>query len=135
MTVIANLALVVVVLVALYLLALGAASLAAPTQAVRFLLGFAGSPTVHFAELSLRLVAGAALVLHAPNMRLTFAFELLGWMLVITTAALLLLPWHWHRRFAERAVPRATRHIALVGWASLSFGGLLLYALSRGNAP
>lgn len=124
-----TLALLVVVLVALYLLALGAAALFFPDRASRFLLGFAGSPAAHYAELALRLVAGTAFVLHAPNMRFAFAFSALGWMLLVTTAGLLLVPWHWHRRFTQQAVPRATRYISLIGLVAFSFGGFVLFAV------
>lgn len=134
MSLVTPLALCVVVAVALYMLTLGAASLFAPGRASRFLLGFAGSPSVHFLELSLRLIAGAALVLYAPHMRFSTAFELIGWVLLSTTACLLLVPWRWHRAFSQRMVPRATRFIALIGVTSLSFGGLVLFAVIGGRA-
>ena len=127
-------ALAVVVLAALYLLALGAASLVVPARASRFLLGFAASQPVHFAELLLRLVVGAALLLSAPRMSLPDAFNFFGWVLLVTTACLLLVPWRWHRRFARYAVPHAIRYITLVGVASLALGGLILAAVSRGSA-
>jgi hypothetical protein len=124
-------ALVVVLLVALFLVGLGAASLLVPDRASRFLLGFASSASAHFAEMLLRLVAGAALVQYAPNMRFASAFSLFGWVLLVTTACLLLVSWRWHRRFAQRAVPLFTRYIALIGLVSLTFGGLVLFAVTR----
>ena len=127
-------ALAVVVLAALYLVALGAASLVVPARASRFLLGFAASRSTHFAELLLRLVVGTALVLSAPRMSLSGAFTFFGWVLLVTTACLLLVPWQWHRRFTQHAIPHATRYITLVGVASLAFGGLMLAAVSRVSA-
>ena len=127
-------ALAVVVLGGLYLLALGVASLVVPARASRFLLGFAGSQAAHFAELALRFVVGAALVSHAPRMYLSGAFNLFGWVLLVTTACLLFVPWRWHHRFARQAVPRATRHIRLFGLACLAIGGLILAAVARGGA-
>jgi len=127
-------ALVAIVLAALYLLALGAASLLAPARASRFLLGFASSQPIHFVELSLRLLVGVALVLHAPRMFFSSAFNLFGWVLLVTSACLLPVPWRWHHRFAQYAVPRVTRHIGLVGLASLVMGGFILAAVMRGSA-
>jgi hypothetical protein len=127
-------ALVAVVLTALYLLALGAASLVAPARASRFLLGFASSLPTHFVELFLRLLVGAALVVYAPRMFLSSAFNLFGWVLLVTTACLLLVPWRWHHRFAQFAVPRVTRYIGLVGVASLVIGGFILAAVALGSA-
>lgn len=123
-----TIALVVVVLLALYLIALGTASLLVPDQARRFLLGFAGTRLVHLVELLLRMVAGAALVLHAPNMRFAAAFHLFGWLLLVSSACLLLVPWHWHRRFAQRAVPLFTRSLVVIGLVSLMFGSIVLLA-------
>ena len=128
------LALTVVVLTGLYFIALAAVSLFMPAQANRFLLGFAGSALTHYTELFLRFVVGAALVLHAPRMLFTGAFTLFGWVLLVTTAGLFLIPWRWHHRFAQQAVPRAARHITLVGLASLAIGGLILAAVVRGSA-
>lgn len=116
---------------ALFLLALGGASLLVPAQASRFLLGFARSPSAHFTEMFVRLVAGAALVQYAPNMHFSSAFSLFGWVLLITTAGLLFVPWQWHRRFAQTVVPHATRYLALIGLVSLTLGALVLFALVR----
>lgn len=127
-------ALTVVLLAGLYLLALGAASLLVPARASRFLLGFASSSLVHHTELVLRFVAGAGFVLYAPRMFFSDAFSLFGWVLLITTAGLLVVPWRWHHRFAQRAVPLFTGHVAWVGLVSLAIGGLILWAVVRGSA-
>ncbi len=127
------LALAVVVLTGLYFCALAAASLIMPARASRFLLAFASSPRVHYLELLIRLVVGVSLVIHSPRMVVPAAFSLIGWILIVTTACLLLLPWRWHRRFAQRAVPPATRYIAWIGLCSLALGGLILLAVLWGG--
>lgn len=134
MSALETVALTVVLLAGSYLLSLGAASLLVPARASRFLLGFASSSSVHFAELLLRFVAGAGFVLYAPRMFLPGVFSLFGWVLLVTTAGLLVLPWRWHHRFAQRAVPLFTGHVAWVGLASLAIGSLILWAVVRGNA-
>lgn len=134
MSLVEALALTVVVLTGLYFIALAALSLFLPVQARRFLLGFADSALKHYAELFLRLAVGAALILHAPRMLLSGAFTLFGWALLVTTACLLLIPWRWHHRFAQQTVPWASRHITLIGLASLALGGLILAAVMRGGA-
>lgn len=128
------LAAAVVVLAGLFFCALAASSLFAPAYATRFLLGFAQTPRVHYAELLVRLLVGVSLIAYAPQMLLPSAFSLFGWVLVATTVILLLLPWRWHRRFAASAVPQATRYITVIGMCSLGLGGLILYAVARGNA-
>jgi hypothetical protein len=129
-----GLAFLVVIAAGLFLLALGVASLVVPVQAGSFLLGFAGSKFLHFFEVSLRFIAGAAFVLHAPRMSFSSAFAVFGWVLLITTAFLCLIPWHLHRRFAQTTVPYATQYIALLGLASLAIGGFVFVGLVRGVA-
>jgi len=124
-----RLAPVVVLLAGLYLVCLGAISLTAPALARRFLLGFVGSRELHYLELALRLVVGGAFLLYAPALRFPLAFTTLGWTIVLTTVGLALVPWRWHRLFAQRAVPRVLRFLPLLGLASLLLGGIVLFAL------
>jgi uncharacterized protein YjeT (DUF2065 family) len=118
----------------LYLVAFAATALLAPSRAAGFLLGLAGTARAHYLELALRGLAGAALVWQGPRMHFGSAFSGLGWLLVLTTAGLALVPWRWHRAFAQRAVPYALRHLRLLGLASLLAGGLVLAALRGSTA-
>lgn len=124
----------IVLLAGLYFVLLAAVALLAPARAASFLLGFAGTARLHYLELALRCIAGGAFVLQAPQMRFAGAFALFGWMLLLTSAGLVLVPWRWHRAFAQWAVPYATRHLPLVGVASLVLGGLVLAAALAGGA-
>jgi len=123
-----------VLLTGLYLVGLAAVALAAPAHATRFLGGFATSALTHYLELALRLIAGGAMVVHAPRMRFSDAFALVGWVLIITTAVLVAVPWRWHHRFARWAVPRALPHLRLIAAASLLFGSLVLGCMMLGAA-
>ncbi len=118
--------LLVVLLLALYFLTLGAVGLFAPAKAKSFLLGFAGSAAKHYAELIIRLIAGASIVLQAPNFLYPRVFSLFGWMIVATTLCLLFIPWKWHRRFAEKAVPIALGYLPIISIASLVLGFVIL---------
>jgi len=123
-----------VILAGAFLLTLGAAALLAPARATTFLNAFATSRSAHITEMVLRAAAGAALLHRAPQMALPAAFTLFGWALLGTTAALLLMPWQWHHRFARMILPRATRYITVMGIVSLGLGALILGALFRGSA-
>lgn len=123
----------VVLLAGLYFVALGTVSLVRPANANRFLLGFAGSARVHYVELSVRLLVGGALILSAPRMLYSEVFEIFGWLLVAPAIGLLLIPWRWHRLFAQRTVPAVTRYIALIGLASSALGGVILAAVILGS--
>ena len=116
------LSLAIVALAGLYLIALGAVSLASPQLARRFLSAFASSRLKHFVELAIRLVIGVALITAAPQLPWPLAFEVPGWLLVATTAALLFVPWRAHQRFARVSVARAVDYLTLIGTASLLAG-------------
>lgn len=128
------LALAVVVIVALYFLALGTFAMLVPAFAKRFLLGLATSPWVHYTELLARFIVGIAFLVHAPRMLFAAGFNIFGWLLVVTTAVLLLVPWQWHHRFAQWAVPQAIRYTTLIGLCSFALGGFVLVAVVRGAA-
>lgn len=124
-------ALAVVVLAAAYLVGLGVASFAAPARTARFLNAFASSARAHFIEISIRLLVGAALVVAAPRLLFADVFLVFGWVIVVTSIVLLVLPWRWHQRFARAAVPPLTRRVWLFGLLSLPLGGILLFAVLR----
>jgi len=125
---------IIVSLVCVYLIALGATSLLAPVKAGSFLLGFAGSAIKHYLELIVRLVVGGSILVQAPYLILSDVFTLFGWILIGTTACLIFIPWKWHRRFAEKAVPIAVRYLPIVGLASFALGSGLLACLILGAA-
>jgi hypothetical protein len=124
----------IVVCAALYLLALGAGALVQPATARRFLGGFATTPQLHYTELALRILAGAAFVLNAPRMAFGSAILVFGWILIATSLVLALVPWRLHQRFAAWSVPKATQHMSLIGLASLAGGcGLIAALFLRGS--
>lgn len=94
------LAYTLVVLAAIYLLWLGVVSFLRPAYAANFLNGFASSARAHYLEISLRLVVGTAMVLASSRLQFSSAFHLFGWVLVLSSVVLLLIPWQWHHRFA-----------------------------------
>lgn len=119
----------VVVCAALYLLALGGTALVRPGTARRFLGGFATTPRLHYTELALRILVGAALVESAPRMAFGTAISVFGWILVATSLALALVPWRLHQRFAAWSVPQATQYMPLIGIGALVGGSALIAAL------
>lgn len=118
---------------ALYCIALAALSIWRPAQAARFLLGFVGTPLKHYAELALRLIMGWAFVTYSPRMAWPQMFNGFGWVLLVTTVLLLLIPWRWHQGIARRSVPLVIPHIRLLGVASLLLGLFMLLALGAGS--
>ena len=119
----------IVLLFSLFLIALGGVSLVAPPKAKAFLLSFATSAFTHYLEMVVRLIVGSSILYQDPHLKYPTAFTVLGWMLIATSAVLLLLPWKWHHRFADMAVPQALRYLPVLGVVSLGFGSAILVFL------
>lgn len=121
---------VVVVGFGLFLVGLAVVIAARPLLAERFLRSFASSAPAHYAEQGVRLLVGAAVVAFSREMRYPEVFNAFGWLLVITTVALLLIPWQWHHRFAARVMPPVIRHLRLFALAALALAAFILYSVS-----
>jgi protein-S-isoprenylcysteine O-methyltransferase Ste14 len=124
---------VVVVAFGVFLIAFTGVAFAKPAVAERFLMLFARSVRTHYAEQVIRLLVGAALVVLSPDMWQSKMFWLVGWAVVVSSIALMCLPWQWHHRFAERVIPIVIRHLRLCAMGPLAFGALLLYGVFAGG--
>ena len=122
---------IVVVGFGLYLIGLAVVIALKPLLAERFIKSFASSARAHYTEQALRLTVGAAIVILAPSMWYPNLFEAFGWLIIITTAGLLLIPWQWHNRFAQWATPLAIRHLKLFALGASTLGALILYSASK----
>jgi len=124
----------ILVVVAIFFLLLGLIALIRPSIAGRFLLGFAGSALKHYVELGVRFVVGGAMLVVAPHSTYSVALTVFGWLLIVTTAVMAIVPWRVHRRFAETAVPKALRFLPMIGVSSLVLGGLLSWSTFTASA-
>ena len=105
-----------------------------PAPAKRFLMSFASSARAHYVEQACRLLFGASLVVLSSTMWQTNMFRVIGWAIVISSLALLLMPWRWHHRFGKRVLPTVVRHMTLFAVGVFVFGGLLLYGVFFGGS-
>jgi hypothetical protein len=124
---------VVVVGFGLMLFVLAGVAFAKPVIVERFLMRFASSARAHYVEQIFRLLIGAAIVVLSPAMWQPTMFWLVGWAIVLSSAALMCVPWQWHHRFGERLLPIVVRHLRLYAVGSLAFGALLLYGVFAGG--
>jgi hypothetical protein len=124
----------IVVLVALFFLLLGILAFVRPARIHGFLLGFADSALKHYAELLVRLLVGGSLQLVARESAYSSVLSAFGWLLIITTALMALIPWRVHHRFTQSAVPKALRFLPVIGIASLTMAAFLLQAIVAGSS-
>ena len=124
---------VVVVVFGLALITFTGVAFAKPARAERLLMAFATSARTHYVEQAFRILVGAALVVVSSNMWQPTVFWLLGWALVVSSAALICVPWRWHDRLGERVRPMLVRYLKLYAVGALALGVLLLYGLFAGG--
>ncbi len=97
-------------------------------------LGFAASAPKHYSELFARFAVGGAMLVVAPHSLHSAALTAFGWLLIVTTAVMAIVPWRVHRRFTEAAVPQALRFLPMIGVTSAVLGGLLLWSTFTASA-
>jgi hypothetical protein len=122
---------IVVVGFCLFLIGLAVVIAAKPSLAERFLRSFASSARAHYTEQGLRLLVGAAIVNCASSMWYPELFKLFGWLMVVTTVGLLLVPWRWHQEFGARVMPLMIRHMGWFALGASALGAFVLYGVSR----
>jgi phosphoglycerol transferase MdoB-like AlkP superfamily enzyme len=100
-----------------------------PSMAEGFVTVFASSRKAHLAEMLFRLVFGTSLGLTWMSMWQPQLFRLLAWTIILSSIALLILPWQFHQRFGSRVIPVLVRHMRLYGLGVLAFGVLIGYGV------
>ncbi|MCB1052813.1 MAG: hypothetical protein H6510_03205 [Acidobacteria bacterium] len=113
---------ILVVVAGMYLAGLGIAAFVRPQSVSSFLLKFASSARAHYLEMAIRLILGLAFILSAPGVVWPLGFQVFGWVLVLTTVPMVLMPWQWHHKFAQRFVPPALRFLKTIGLISFAAG-------------
>jgi hypothetical protein len=122
---------IVVVGFCLFLIGLAVVIVTTPSVAERFLRSFASSAPAHYTEQGLRLLVGAAIVNFASSMWYPELFKLFGWLIVVTTVGLLLIPWQWHHKFGAQVMPLVMRQMKLFALGAFALGAFILYGVSR----
>jgi len=106
-----------------------------PAVAERLLRPFANSARAHYTEQAVRVLVGASLVIFSAAMWQPKVFGFLGWVIVLSSAMLILTPWRWHQRFGTKMRPvliRRMRVFAVSGRRSAERRGKQRRRASRG---
>jgi uncharacterized protein YjeT (DUF2065 family) len=117
----------VVIAFGLFLIGLALAIAIRPPSAERFLSQFASSARAHYTEQALRMLVGISMVNLASDMRSPDLFQMFGWLMIVTTIGLLLVPWRWHRAFAARVMPQVYARMRLFAVGAFGLGVFILY--------
>jgi len=97
--------------------------------AERFLMNFVSSARTHFMEQIFRVLLGASLVIYSSEMWQAEIFRVFGWVIVVSSVVLMLLPWQWHQRLGKIELPIIIRYMRLYAICVFSMGAVILYAV------
>ena len=93
----------IVLFFGLFILAAGFMMLIYPAIANRTLRKAGSTRFINYAEITLRLIPAIALILCAENARSPLAFQVFGWIMVITSAVLYFVPRELHHTFSLKS--------------------------------
>lgn len=119
----------IITLTGLALIVFFGLTLVAKDKAISFMQGFASSPLTHFFEQILRIIVGAALVAHSPKVAFELFFNVLGWLMILSSVGLILIPWRWHKKFADLVIPTVIQYIYVYATCCLLLGLFFLFVL------
>lgn len=122
---------VVIFFFCIFLIGLAIVIFIKPNRAEYFLSSFASSARTHYTEQAARLIVGIAIVVLAPSMWYSNLFTVFGWILIVTSIGLMLIPWQWHHKYGEWAIPLALRFMKVFAFGAFLLGAFVLYGLSR----
>lgn len=120
----------IVILFGIFLIAVGLLMLFKPEKA-RAILKKAGSNNlINYAEITIRMIPAAGLVLYAEYSKFPEFFQYLGWFMVATSLVLYLVPRRIHHQYALKAANILTaQRIRRVSPFSMLFGLALIDAV------
>ncbi len=115
------------ILLGVWLVGLSLFMLVSPHRALGALAAMGGSGLIHFGELGLRTLAGAALVLAASASKAPTLIGVVGWFLIVSALAIMIAPRRWHTGYsAYRARRIPVTAVRLPAPASAIAGGALV---------
>ena len=89
----------------------------------------AGSWLLNLTEQGLRILVGAALIVHAPASKLPLVFTIAGWTIVLSSVLILILPMRWHAAYGRMLLKGLTSaKVRLLSPVPVLAGTGLIYA-------
>lgn len=120
----------IVLLFGLFLVMVGFLMLLNPKKARETLQKAGSTNFINYAEITIRIIPAAAMVIYADYSKFTEFFHLLGWFMILTSAVLYLVPRKLHHAYAMKSAsylkPLYIRFLSLF---SFIFGGFIIYCV------
>jgi len=118
----------IVIFFGLFIVFIGFIMLVKPKNA-RTTLRKAGSTNfINYAEITIRLIPATALILHSDFSKYPEAFKIFGWIMLITSLILYVVPRKLHHKFSMKSADVLKPiYFQLISPFAFLFGGLIIY--------
>jgi len=114
----------------IFIISVGVLMLFAPQKARQALKKAASTNFINYAEITIRMIPAAALVLYAYFSKFPAFFKLFGWFMLITSFVLYFVPRRFHHNYALKSAEILQPiYIQLLSPFSFIFGGFLIYSV------
>ena len=118
----------VVIFFGIFIIIIGFVMLINPTKARNTLRKAGSTNFINYAEITLRLIPAIALILCSELSKFPLAFKILGWIMLITSLILYVVPRKIHHKFSMKSADILEPfYFQLISPLAFLFGGLILY--------
>ena len=120
----------VVIFFGIFIIIIAFVMLFKPTKARNTLRKAGSTNFINYAEITLRLIPAIALIIYAELSKFPLAFNVFGWIMLITSLILYLVPRRIHHKFSMKSADILKPfYFQLISPFAFIFGGLILYNL------
>ena len=118
----------IVIFFGIFIIFIGFVMLINPTKARNTLRKAGSTNLINYAEITMRLIPAIALILCAEVSKYPIAFKIFGWIMLITSLILYVVPRKTHHQFSMKSADiLKPLYFRLISPFAFIFGGLILY--------
>ena len=118
----------VVIFFGIFIIIIGFVMLINPTKARNTLRKAGSTNFINYAEITLRLIPAIALILCSELSKFPLAFKIFGWIMLITSLILYVVPRKIHHKFSMKSADILKPfYFQLISPVAFLLGGLILY--------
>lgn len=121
----------IVITFGIFFIIVGFTMLFAPKKASAILRKAGSTNFINYAEITLRMIPAAGLILAAEISRFPETFKIVGWFMIITSLILYLVPRQIHHKFATKAADILTPfYFQLISPLAFMIAAAIIYSVS-----
>jgi len=118
----------ILILFGVFIIFVGFIMLLAPKKASAILRKAGSNNFINYAEITIRLIPAAALILYADFAKFPEAFKILGWFMIITSFVLYIVPRKTHHNFSMKSADMLKPiYFQLISPFAFLFGGFIIF--------